>query len=117
MTGHATALLKGHGLLPENTTTDIAVGDSWADAMEELEWEPGEVLVVGSSPTGPLARVFLGSRAIKIIRYSPVPVIIVPAAVASEEAAEAVEAGAATPTSTPAAAAAADPGTPTVTAG
>lgn len=97
---NAITLLKAHGLLPENTTTDIAVGDSWADAMEELAWEPGEVLVVGSSPTGPLARVFLGSRAIKIIRYSPVPVIVVPAAVASEEAAEAV-----------------DPGTPTVTTG
>jgi nucleotide-binding universal stress UspA family protein len=60
-------------------------------AMDQLEWEPGEVLVVGSSPVGALARVFLGSRAIKIVRYSPVPVLVVPAAIAAE-AAEAIEA-------------------------
>ncbi len=40
---------------------------------------------------GHLARVFLGSGAIKIVRYSPVPVVVVPAAVAAELA-EAVEA-------------------------
>ena len=34
----------------------------------------GRVLVVGSSSAGPLARVFLGSRATKIVRHSPVPV-------------------------------------------
>ena len=52
--------------------------------MDDLEWEPGEVLVVGSSRVGRLARVFLGSRAIKIVRYSPVPVVVVPAAIAAE---------------------------------
>ena len=83
-----------YGLLPENTTTEIAAGSGWVDAMDELEWEPGEVLVVGSSPIGPLARVFLGSRAIKIVRYSPVPVMVVPAGIAAEEASEAVEAAA-----------------------
>jgi hypothetical protein len=30
--------------------------------------------------------VFLGSAAIKIVRYSPVPVVVVPAAVAAEVA-------------------------------
>ena len=45
-----------------------------------------EVLVVGSSRAGRLARVFLGSAAIKIVRYSPVPVVVVPAAVAAEVA-------------------------------
>ena len=50
-------------------------------------WDPGEVLVVGSSPIAHLARVFLGSRAIKIIRYSPVPVVVVPAAIAASRAA------------------------------
>lgn len=87
----AVAHLKANGLLPENTTTEIAVGSGWVDAMEELEWEPGEVLVVGSSPIGPLARVFLGSRAIKIVRYSPVPVLVVPAGIAAEEASEALD--------------------------
>ena len=37
-----------------------------------------EVLVVGSSRLGPVARVFLGSNATKIIRSSPVPVLVIP---------------------------------------
>lgn len=76
------------GLLPETTTAQIAAGSDWADVMDELEWDNGEILVVGSSPLGTLARVFLGSRATKIIRYSPVPVVVVPAAVASKVAEE-----------------------------
>jgi nucleotide-binding universal stress UspA family protein len=80
------------GLLPDSatapTTAEIVTGSGWADAIDELEWERGEILVVGSSPLGTLARVFVGSRATKIIRYSPVPVVVVPAAVASKVAGE-----------------------------
>lgn len=76
------------GLLPDSATSAVATGSDWADAMDELEWEHGEILVVGSSPLGTLARVFVGSRATKIIRYSPVPVVVVPAAVASKVAEE-----------------------------
>lgn len=90
----ALARLSDLGLLPESATAEIAAGSDWADAMDEVEWQAGEVLVVGSSPLGTLARVFLGSRATKIIRYSPVPVVVVPAAVASKVA-EDVEADAA----------------------
>jgi nucleotide-binding universal stress UspA family protein len=36
------------------------------------------VIVVGSSDLGPIAQVFLGSRATKILRHSPVPVFVVP---------------------------------------
>lgn len=77
-------------LATERTSTAIATGSRWDEAMDDLEWEPGEVLVVGSSRVGRLARVFLGSSAIKIVRYSPVPVVVVPAAVATEIATEAV---------------------------
>jgi nucleotide-binding universal stress UspA family protein len=76
------------GLLPDSATATIVTGSDWADAMDELEWDRGENLVVGSSPRGTLARVVLGSRATKIIRYSPVPVVVVPAAVASKVAEE-----------------------------
>jgi nucleotide-binding universal stress UspA family protein len=87
----ASARLDALGLLPEGTTTAIATGGTWAEAMDEVEWDAAEVLVVGSSRVGRLARVFLGSAAIKIVRYSPVPVVVVPSAVATEvaEAAEA----------------------------
>ena len=76
------------GLMPDSATAAIVTGSDWADSMDELEWQHGEILVVGSSPLGSLARVFVGSRATKIIRYSPVPVVVVPAAVASKVAEE-----------------------------
>ena len=50
----------------------------WGEALSAVEWSTGELLVLGSSPSGALARVFLGSRARKLIRYSPVPVIVLP---------------------------------------
>ena len=56
----------------------IVEGRDWEDALDSLPWEDGEVLVVGSSRLGPVARVFLGSNQTKIIRSSPVPVVVIP---------------------------------------
>ena len=42
------------------------------------------MLMIGSSESGPIARVFLGSRAAKIVRHSPVPVLVVPRGAAKE---------------------------------
>jgi nucleotide-binding universal stress UspA family protein len=56
----------------------IVEGRDWEDALDSLPWEEGEVLVVGSSRLGPVARVFLGSSSTKIIRSSPVPVVVIP---------------------------------------
>jgi nucleotide-binding universal stress UspA family protein len=56
----------------------VVSGRDWEEALDSLEWEEGEVLVVGSSRLGPVARVFLGSNSTKIIRSSPVPVIVIP---------------------------------------
>jgi nucleotide-binding universal stress UspA family protein len=55
-----------------------SVGTSWADAMDRIPWEPGEVLIAGSSSVGGLRAVSLGSGAAKIVRHSPVPVLVVP---------------------------------------
>jgi len=68
----------------------VGHGETWDEALEDVEWEDGDVLVVGSSSTGPVARVFLGSRASKIVRHSPVPVVVVPRGAAAELAEEAV---------------------------
>jgi nucleotide-binding universal stress UspA family protein len=65
------ALGKDHELV-------IGRGTSWDVAIDDIEWEDGDVLLVGSSSLGPVARVFLGSRAAKIVRNSPVPVVVVP---------------------------------------
>jgi nucleotide-binding universal stress UspA family protein len=56
----------------------IGHGASWAEALEDIGWSDGDVMVVGSSDLGPVARVFLGSRATKILRHSPVPTFVVP---------------------------------------
>jgi nucleotide-binding universal stress UspA family protein len=56
----------------------VGRGASWEEAIDDVEWREDDVLVVGSSSTAPPARVFLGSRASRIIRHSPVPVVVVP---------------------------------------
>jgi nucleotide-binding universal stress UspA family protein len=68
--------------LPGDLDLVVGRGETWEEAIEDLEWEDGDVLVVGSSSIGPVARVFLGSRATKIVRHSPVPVVVVPREVA-----------------------------------
>jgi nucleotide-binding universal stress UspA family protein len=57
----------------------VAEAPTWGEALEEPGWTPGDVLVVGSSASQSLlSRVFLGSTATRIIRHSPVPVVVVP---------------------------------------
>lgn len=63
--------------LPEVTSV-VARAHDWFHAFDAVPWEEGEVLVVGSSSRGPIAQVFLGSKADRIMRHSPVPVIVVP---------------------------------------
>ena len=66
--------------LPDSVTVEarVASGRNWEDALDSLPWEEGEVLVVGSSRLGPVTRVFLGSNSTKIVRSSPVPVVVIP---------------------------------------
>ncbi|MBJ8346673.1 universal stress protein [Antrihabitans sp. YC2-6] len=64
--------------VPDTTESVIGYGRNWAESLDDVEWLPGDVLTIGSSSSGPVARVFLGSRAAKIVRHSPVPVVVVP---------------------------------------
>jgi nucleotide-binding universal stress UspA family protein len=75
--------------VPRQLETVVGRGESWEEALEDVEWEEGDVLVVGSSSMGPLAQVFLGSRSTKIVQHSPVPVVVVPRGAAAELAEEA----------------------------
>ena len=75
---------------PAALTAVIGHGESWEEALEDVEWDAGDVLVVGSSSVGPIARVFLGSRSEKIVRHSPVPVVVVPRGAATEMAEQVV---------------------------
>lgn len=58
--------------------TAVATGRTWAEALEQVDWHGGDVLVVGSSSASLMSRLFLGSNATKIVRHSPVPVVVVP---------------------------------------
>ena len=74
--------------VPEECDAVVGTGETWEDALEELDWQDGDVLVVGSSSIGPVARVFLGSRSAKIVQHAPVPVVVVPRGVVAELAGE-----------------------------
>lgn len=78
---HAASLVREVAALkdaPAVSGVAVGMGETWDSALADVGWEPGEVLVVGSSTLGPIARVFLGSHAAKIVRHSPVPVVVVP---------------------------------------
>ncbi|GAA3556594.1 universal stress protein [Microlunatus spumicola] len=70
--------LVADGVIPESVERVIGTGPSWGDTLASIPWQSGEVLAIGSSSMGPLARVFLGARATKLIRHAPVPVIVLP---------------------------------------
>jgi nucleotide-binding universal stress UspA family protein len=71
---------------PRKVETVIGHGTTWDEAIDDVSWADGDVLVIGSSELGPIAQVFLGSRATKILRHSPVPVVVVPRGQAEEVA-------------------------------
>lgn len=58
--------------------TFARAGGNIAQAVARAEWHDGDLLVLGSAPMGPFARVFLGSTALKLVKCCPVPVIAVP---------------------------------------
>jgi nucleotide-binding universal stress UspA family protein len=74
----AKAHLSSAGVPDDSLEFLLAEGSDWATAVGSLDWAEGDILVVGSSATHPIARVFLGSSAAKIIRHAPVPVVVVP---------------------------------------
>ena len=71
--------------VPRQVETVVGHGESWEEAIDDVGWDDDDVLVVGSSAVGgPIAQVFLGSRGAKILRSSPVPVVVVPHGQAEE---------------------------------
>ena len=80
----ALSQVEGLATVPRDVEMVIGQGQSWGEALDDLPWHEGDVLVMGSSELGPVAQVFLGSRATKILRSSPVPVVVVPRSRAEE---------------------------------
>ena len=77
---HRAVVEKVERLPRRPSAIEMAVGHGtdWAGAIEEIGWEDGDLLAVGSSTEGPLEHVFIGSRSSRIVRHSPVPVVVVP---------------------------------------
>jgi nucleotide-binding universal stress UspA family protein len=74
----ALAALKSDGVVGDDVTLQVVTGNGWDQALDAAEWLDGELLALGTSPQGALARVFLGSKGTKIVRHSPVPVLVLP---------------------------------------
>lgn len=70
--------LKTNGIVSEDVALQVVTGRSWKDALAKADWQEGEILALGTRPRGDIRRVFLGSRSAKIIRESPVPVLVLP---------------------------------------
>ncbi|MDT5211376.1 MAG: hypothetical protein QOF67_3791 [Mycobacterium sp.] len=72
------AQLKTDGVIGTDVALQVATGNGWDDALDAVDWQDGDLLAIGTSPVGGIARVFLGSRGSKILRHSPVPVLVLP---------------------------------------
>ena len=72
--------LKAEGVVSEDVVLEVITGYSWQEVLDKTDWADGEVLALGTrtSPRGEIRRVFLGSHSGKIIRHSPVPVLVLP---------------------------------------
>ncbi|SOJ56084.1 Universal stress protein [Mycobacterium simulans] len=70
--------LRTDGIVGEDVVLQVVTGNGWQQALDATDWEDGEILALGTSPRGDIARVFLGSHSGKIIRHSPVPVMVLP---------------------------------------
>ncbi|MDR7081948.1 nucleotide-binding universal stress UspA family protein [Arthrobacter ginsengisoli] len=64
--------------LAARTEVVVAQGRSVEEAVDGLDWEDGEVLVIGSSRLAQARSIFLGSTANRILRALPVPMLVVP---------------------------------------
>lgn len=58
----------------------IGTGGDWPGAVTDISWQSGDLMLLGSGAAGQFNQVFLGSAAARILRHSPVPVMILPRA-------------------------------------
>jgi nucleotide-binding universal stress UspA family protein len=78
---HAHAILESAtAALPEGSdvTAVVADGATVEAAVEGLDWEDGDLLMLGSSRLAPPRRLFIGSTAARILRVLHVPMVVTP---------------------------------------
>ena len=66
--------------LPEGfpVTSTIVDGATVEEAVGKLDWQDGDLIMVGSSRLSAPRRLFLGSKAAKMLRVLDVPMVVVP---------------------------------------
>lgn len=62
----------------EAISTLILEGDNVTQALAKHDWDDADILVTGSTGSGPIRRVFLGDMAYKLIRAATIPVMVIP---------------------------------------
>ncbi len=74
------SLDRARSLVPPEVpvTTRTAQGATVEDAVTNLEWQDGDLFLVGSSSLASPRRLFLSSKAAKMLRVVPVPMVVVP---------------------------------------
>lgn len=78
---HAHATLESvKAALPDgaDVTAVVADGATIEAAVEDLDWQDGDLLMLGSSRLAPPRRLFIGSTAARILRVLHVPMVVTP---------------------------------------
>ena len=75
-----TVLTEAAHRLPEGheASVEVAHGRTFEEAVDNLDWLEGELVIVGSSRLAQNRQIFLGSMANKVLRALPVPMVVVP---------------------------------------
>ncbi|MFC4910053.1 universal stress protein [Actinomadura gamaensis] len=69
---------ESSGLPADQVTAELAEGDDVADALADVAWPEGELLVLASSEDASAHQVFLGEMALKVLRAATSPVAVLP---------------------------------------
>ena len=70
--------LRTDGIVGTDAELEVITGNGWDGALDATDWEDGDLLALGTTSRRTIAGVFLGSHGAKIIRHSPVPVLVLP---------------------------------------
>lgn len=75
-----TVLTDASQRLPDGhrVSVEVAHGRTIEEAIDDLEWDDGEILLVGSSRLAERNKLFIGSTAYKVLRALPVPMVVIP---------------------------------------
>ena len=73
LTAAAHRLPEGH-----QVTVEVAHGRTIEEAIDDLEWDEGEIMIVGSSRLAEKNKLFVGRTANKVLLALPVPMVVVP---------------------------------------